>query len=271
MRIKTILIVFIWTCSVLPITAQNNNERTDSANNDSIVGDSIQKKSGFLGNLFGPKDDKLDPKKEELKRLQQQYESLVKRDDSLIQIIKGFDAVKRYYADSVSNKKVAQVNMQCEEKMKMLNQRLDSICEIYLKGVYYEMMFYVSRSRYDSLAIQSQKDMFVLLELDNKIDGEMRKRKDMYFPLFERYGDITRKIYSCIVMTITDIEAKTERVRAKENFLYRIEKTNYSKDEYKYQYLDEIIEEAKQLFDDPKKFNVKEFEKLKKRLEPRKW
>lgn len=271
MRIKTILIVFILTCSVLPITAQNNNERTDSVINDSIVSDSIPKKIGFFRTLFRPKDDKLNQKTEELERLRQQYDSLMERNDSLIQIIKGFDAVKQRYSDSVSEKRVAQANEHNAGLIISLNQRMDSICEVYVNGVFNAMMNYVIFSRYDSLAIQSQYELFDLMKLDKRIAGNKMKDKEFYYPRFKEYGAITRQISLCINRTITDIEAKTERTRAKEFFMSRIEGTGYTRNKYGYQYLDEIIEEAKLLFDDPKKYNAKEFEKLKKRLEPRKW
>ncbi len=274
MKSKTFLIILLLICSMYPVSAQGIKEQIVTAENDSTVGDTIPKKKGIMDaffSIFSSKEDKVSKKADELLSLQDKYDSLVRRIDSLNKIIEGFDAVKQRYADSISEKRVAQANEQNAGQIISLKQRMDSICEVYVNGVFNAMMNYVIFSRYDSLAIQSQYELFDLMELDKRIIGNKRKDKDFYYPRFKEYGVITRQISMCIDMTITDVEAKTERVGAKELFLSRIEKTGYKKEKYKYQYLDEIIEEAKQLFEDPKKYNVKEFEKLKDKLKPRKW
>lgn len=283
MKAKTFLTVLLLICSIFPVSAQDNKEHIVSTNNDSIVGDTIPKKKGILGtviSIFSSKENKVDEKVDDLLRLQDKYDSLALRNDSLNKIIEGFDAVKQDYADSVSEKRVAQANEQNTRLIISLNQRIDSICEVYVNGVFNAMMNYVIFSRYDSLAIQSQYELFDLLELDKRIAGNKRKDKEHYYPMFKEYGGITRQISLCIDMTITDIEAQIERGKASDLFLSRIiERAGYTKNKtknkyenkYGYQYLDEIIDEAMRLFEDPKKYNVKEFETLKDKLKPRKW
>ncbi|MBR3698824.1 MAG: hypothetical protein IKM85_04815 [Bacteroidales bacterium] len=185
---------------------------------------------------------------------------------------------------------------ECEEKLKELNQTKENLetqvndlnARLVISGsvfsiddkYYYQDLFTSALKRkYDPSLVDCHKKTVAIFDYKNK--KEMKWVYDVYYPLLENYGKYNEEIARLIKNEIILFEWGNPDIEAeKDSFNNALENSEYYR-EYRYmginsknkeipsrkiQYLEDVINDTKALFEDPSKFTKENFEKQRMKL-----
>lgn len=174
-------------------------------------------------------------------------------------------------------------NKSLEKIVGDLNKKLGTakaLLDIDDRDFYRSLITTPLKRKYDSIQVDYYKKTVALFDHENK--KEMKWVYEVYYPLLENYGkfnkDLARLIHG--VIRVFELDGKPDSKLEKELFNEGLEEMDYYK-LYRYmgvsskkkdnpvriiEYLEDVINDTKTLFDNPSKFTKENFEEQLRRL-----